>query len=450
MKPILLFFSLLFSFSSFAQIEGTWNGNIEIPMNKLAFVIHITKENNSWNVMAESPMQTKEKFPLEKISFQNDTLKISDSKLGMNYVGFLKNPNYIEGKFTQRGMSFPLNLEKGSFKINRPQEPQPPFNYKTEDVTFENKEAKIKLAGTLTLPNGNGNFPAIVLVSGSGPQNRNEELFGHKPFLLLADYLTKNGYAVLRYDDRGVAESEGDFDSATVFDFAKDAKSAIEYLKSRKEINPKKIGILGHSEGGDVAQIIASEDSLLDFIVLMAGPGLKGTEGLSLQKEALLRAENVSEAEIANGLKLNTDLYDAVLNNKNKNEREIAVRQLFEKHFRGVLKGKELEAQVKSVSSDWMYESLKFNPHDYLVKIKCKVLALNGTKDLQVTSKENLAGISKGLSHNKNVKIISYEGLNHLFQPAETGLLDEYGEIETTMKPKVLEDITNWLNENVK
>lgn len=450
MKNFILLITLLFSFTSSAQIEGTWNGNIEIPNQKLPFVIHISKTNNQWTVMGESPMQTKEKFPLEKITFQNDTLKISDSKLGMNYTGVLKNSKQILGKFSQRGMSFPLNLEKGAFKLNRPQEPQPPFSYKTEDVTFENKEAKIKLAGTLTMPNGKGKFPAVVLVSGSGPQNRDEELFGHKPFMVIANYLTRNGYAVLRFDDRGVAESEGDFSKATVFDFASDAKAAIKYLKNIKEIDSKKIGILGHSEGGDVAQIIAAEDSSLDFIILMAGPGLKGTEGLSLQKEALLRAANAPESEIAKSLKLNEEIYDAVLNNKNKNDREIAVRNLFEKNYKDALKGKELEDQVNSISSDWMYEFLKFNPHDYLIKIKCKVLALNGTKDLQVTSKENLAGIEKGLSHNKNVKIISYEGLNHLFQKAEIGSVAEYEMIETTIEPFVLEDITKWLNENIK
>src|SRR5690606_31857908 len=222
MKNFILFFALLFSFSSFAQIEGTWNGNIEIPNQKLPFVIHIDKVNNKWQAIGESPVQTDEKFPLEKISFQNDTLKISDAESGMNYVGILKNPKHIEGKFSQQGMSFTLNLEKGSFTLNRPQEPKPPFSYKSEDVTFENKKAGITLAGTLTMPNGKGPFPTIVLVAGSGPNDRNEEILGHKPFLVLADYLTKNGYAVLRYDKRGVAESTGDFRNATIFDFAND------------------------------------------------------------------------------------------------------------------------------------------------------------------------------------------------------------------------------------
>src|SRR5690606_32423980 len=178
-------------------------------------------------------------------------------KMLMTYEGQLVNRQNIQGTFTQGGQSFSLNLIKGEFKRNRPQDPKPPFDYKSEDITFENKEAGIKLAGTLTTPNGKGKFPAVVLVSGSGPQDRNEEVFGHKPFLVIADYLTKNGYAVLRFDDRGVAKSEGDFTKATVFDIASDTKAAIKYLKNRKEINSKKTGILGHSEGGEVAQIIA-------------------------------------------------------------------------------------------------------------------------------------------------------------------------------------------------
>jgi len=451
MKNFILFFALLFSFTSFAQIEGTWNGNIEIPNQKLPFVIHISKANNQWKAMGESPIQTNEKFPLEKITFQNDTLKISDSKLGMNYTGVLKNAKYIEGKFSQGGMSFSLNLEKGEFKLNRPQEPQPPFSYKNEDVTFENKEAQIKLAGTLTMPNGKGKFPAVVLVSGSGPQNRNEEVLGHKPFLLIADYLTKNGYAVLRFDDRGVAASEGDFTKATVFDFASDAKAAIKYLKTIKDIDSKKIGILGHSEGGEVAQIIASQDATVNFIVLMASPGIKGSEGLVLQNDAFSKAMDIPELTRALNKKLNEKTYEIIMSNDSKEKAEKELKEYYKTtvHFKN-LTNEELDNQIKGLYSDHIRQLLLFNPMDYLPKINCKVLALNGTKDLQVTSLENLAAIEKGLSHNKKLKIISYEGLNHLFQPATTGLDTEYAEIETTIEPVVLEDITKWLNENVK
>ncbi len=451
MKTIILFFSLLFSFSSFAQIEGTWHGNIEIPNQKLPFVIHITKEGNELKATFDSPDQGAFDIEMPEIRFENNTLHLAHPQMMMTYEGTLINENAINGTFKQGGQSFTLNLTKGEFKRNRPQEPQPPFSYKTEDITFENKEAGIKLAGTLTIPNGNKKFPVVVLVAGSGPNDRNEELFGHKPFLVLADHLTKNGYAVLRYDKRGVASSEGDFASATVFDFANDTKAAINYLKNRKEIDNDKIGILGHSEGGMVAQIIVSEDTSLDFIILMAAPGIKGSEVLILQTDILAKTMEVPESTRAINKKVNNDIYNIIMES---NDIDLAKKELFayyESHSSlSQLSKEQINQQVLNSTTDWTRAFLKFNPQDYLPKINCHVLAINGTKDLQVTSVENLAGISKGLGMKGNLKIISYEGLNHLFQAATTGLPDEYGMIETTIEPKVLEDIVQWLNEKVK
>ena len=451
MKNFILLFALLFSFTSFAQIEGTWSGNIEIPNQKLPFVIHIDKVNNEWQVMGESPVQTDEKFPLEKISFQNDTLKISDAKLGMNYVGILKNPKQIEGKFSQGGMSFTLNLEKGDFTLKRPQEPQPPFNYTSENITFENKEVGITLAGTLTTPNGKGPFPTVVLAAGSGPNDRNEEILGHKPFLVLADYLTKNGYAVLRYDKRGVAESTGDFKNATIFDFANDAEAALAFLRTKKEIDSKKMGIIGHSEGGDIAQIVASKDATLDFIVSMAGPGIKGSEMLVLQNDALSKAMNIPELTRLLNKKLNKKTYEIIMSNDSKEQADKELKEYFKTtvHYKN-LSEEQLDKQVSNLYSSYFRHLLLFDPQDYLPKVNCKVLVINGAKDVQVTSKENLEGIAKGLSHNQKVTIKEYPNLNHMFQPATTGLHTEYGEIETTIEPIVLEDIVKWLNENVK
>src|SRR5690554_1477922 len=451
MKTIILFISLLFSFSSFAQIEGTWNGNIEIPSNELPFGVHITKEGNELKATFGSPDQGAFDIEMPEIRFGNNTLHLAHPQMMMTYEGTLINENAINGTFKQGGQSFTLNLTKGEFKRNRPQEPQPPFSYKTEDITFENKEAGIKLAGTLTIPNGNKKFPVVVLVAGSGPNDRNEELFGHKPFLVLADHLTKNGYAVLRYDKRGVASSEGDFASATVFDFANDTKAAIDYLKIRKEIDNDKIGILGHSEGGMVAQIIVSEDTSLDFIILMAAPGIKGSEVLILQTDILAKTMEVPESTRAINKKVNNDIYNIIMES---NDIDLAKKELFayyESHSSlSQLSKEQINQQVLNSTTDWTRAFLKFNPQDYLPKINCHVLAINGTKDLQVTSVENLAGISKGLGMKGNLKIISYEGLNHLFQAATTGLPDEYGMIETTIEPKVLEDIVQWLNEKVK
>lgn len=451
MKNFILLFALLFSFSSFAQIEGTWNGNIEIPNQKLPFVIHIDKVNNEWQVMGESPVQTDEKFPLEKITFQNDTLKISDAKLGMNYVGVLRDQNQIEGKFSQRGMSFILNLEKGSFKLNRPQEPQPPFSYKSEDLTFENKEAGITLAGTLTMPNGKGKFPAVVLVTGSGPQDRDETLMGHKPFLLIADYLTKNGYAVLRYDDRGVAASEGDFKNATTSDFASDTKAAINYLEKLKNIDSKKIGIIGHSEGGTVAQIVAANNKKIAFIISLAGPGIANDKLMIKQKIDIERAMGVPELSLKINERVFGKIYKILKKDISNQEAENEIKSFLKNDlvYKNVPE-KDIQALLDQVLEKWFRSSISYDPSENFSKITTKVLALNGEKDLQVSSKENLEGWKNGLTHNKNVTIKSYPNLNHLFQPATTGLHTEYAEIETTIEPIVLEDMVKWLNENVK
>lgn len=451
MKNIILFFALFFSFTSFAQIEGTWNGNIELPANKLPFVLHITKDNNQYKATSDSPDQGVYGIELQEIRFENNKLYLKDARMFMTYEGELTSGNAINGAFAQGGQSFKLNFTKGEFKRNRPQEPQPPFSYKTEDVTFENKEAKIKLAGTLTMPKGKGKFPALVLVTGSGAQDRNEEVLGHKSFLVIADYLTKNGYAVLRYDDRGVAASEGDFESATTFDFANDAKSAVDYLKTIKEIDSKKIGILGHSEGGMIAQIIAAERKDLPFIISLAGPGIAIDELMLIQKYEIEKANGLSNEVLEANQTLFRKIYEII----KKNPSNDIAKQEIKSFLKSDPTYKELtEKQINEfgsvTDSNWFATFIRYNPEDNLKKINAKALVLNGEKDVQVIAKENLEGWRKGLQNNKNVTIKTYPNLNHLFQSATTGMPNEYGEIETTIEPFVLEDITKWLNENVK
>lgn len=451
MKNFIFLFSLLFSFTLFAQVEGTWNGTIEIPSNGLSFVLHVSKENNELKATFDSPDQAAFGIQMPEIRFENKTLFLKYPQMMMTYEGKLVDEQNIKGTFTQGGQSFTLNLHKGEFKRNRPQEPKPPFAYKSEDITFENKEAGIKLAGTLTMPNNKGKFPAVILVAGSGPNDRNEEIFGHKPFLVIADYLTKNGYAVLRYDKRGVVHSEGNFSSATVFDFANDTKAAINYLKCRQEIDANKIGILGHSEGGQVAQIVASQDASLNFIILMASPGIKGSELIVLQADALSKAMGIPDFTRALNKKLNEKTYEIIMRNDSKEKADKELKEYYKTtiHFKN-LTNEELDNQIKGLYTEHYRQLLSFDPQDYLPKINCEVLALNGTKDLQVTSVENLAGIARGIGIKGKLQITSYEGLNHMFQKAETGLPDEYGTIETTIEPKVLENITKWLNEKVK
>lgn len=451
MKNFILLITLLFSFSSFAQIEGTWNGNIELPNQKLPFVLHITKENGQYKATTDSPDQGAYGIELQEIRFENNKLHLKDARMYMTYEGDLTNGNAINGTFKQGGQSFKLNFTKGEFKRNRPQEPQAPFSYKTEEVTFENKESGIKLAGTLTLPNGKGKFPAVVLVTGSGAQDRNEEILGHKSFLVIADHLTKNGYAVLRYDDRGVAASEGDFDLATTYDFANDAKSALDYLKTIKEIDGKRIGILGHSEGGMIAQIIAAESKDLSFIISLAGPGIAIDELMLKQKYEFEKSSGLSTDVLEANQILFGKIYEIIKQNTSNN----ITKQEIKSYIKSVpdyqdISEKQIDDLTSITDSEWFTTFIKYNPEKNLSKIKAKAFILNGEKDVQVTAKENLEGWKKGLIHNKKATIKSYPNLNHLFQSAKTGMPDEYGEIETTIEPFVLEDITKWLNENVK
>ena len=267
-------------------------------------VFNIVKTDKGYSSTMDSPDQGAKGIPVTFTNFENSVLKIEISNAKIEYTGTLDKENNFIGNFKQGGQSFPMNLSKEKVekeKFVRPQEPTKPYPYYSEDVIFENKKDKITLAGTLTLPTKEGNYPVVVLITGSGPQNRDEELLGHKPFLVLADYLTKNGIAVLRFDDRGIGESQGDFKTATSLDFASDVESAVNYLQTRKEINKKKIGLIGHSEGGIIAPMVAAKSKDIDFIVLLAGTGIPGGELMLLQKELIERASGANEADIQKG-----------------------------------------------------------------------------------------------------------------------------------------------------
>ena len=451
MKNTIQFAAILLPFLGFSQIQGTWKGDIQIPMQKLPFVIHIDQINNEWIGEGESPAQTNQKIKFETVSFRNDTLKISEPRLGMNYVGVLKDKSRIEGKFSQRGMSFTLNLERGEYKINRPQTPQPPFLYQSNDITFLNNKAKINLAGTITRPEGKGKFPAIVFVTGSGPQDRDESLMEHKPFLVLADYLTKNGYVVLRYDDRGVGKSEGDFENATSYDFADDAEAAIAYLKKQDYVDVKKIGVLGHSEGGMIAQIIAAKNKDIDFIISLAGPGIANSELMLDQKSEIERKMGIPELTVKMNEQVFGNIYSILKKDIEPKEAEAEIRSYLKAHsvYKNVPE-KDLKSLTDLVYEKWFRTFISYDPKVNLNKIKAKVFAINGENDVQVLAKDNLEGWKNGLAHNKNVTIKSYPKLNHLFQESKTGMPDEYQNIETTIESFVLEDIKNWLNQNIK
>lgn len=342
-------------------------------------------------------------------------------------------------------------------KLNIPVKPYP---YYSEDITFENTKDKIELSGTLTMPTKEGVYPAVVLISGSGPQNRDEELMGHKPFLVLADQLTRNGIAVLRFDDRGIGESEGDFKTAITPDFAADVESAILYLQTRKEIHKKKIGLIGHSEGGIIAPMVACINKDIRFIILLAGTGIPGSELLLLQKELIERASGVSEADIENGQKINKGAFDIISKSSDTEKLAGDTKLYFEQILNdspdlkpsGMNEEDFVKMAVQQLSSPWIQFFVKYNPAIILEKVKCPVLAINGEKDLQVPSKVNLTAIKNGLEkgRNKQVAIKEFPNLNHLFQECKTGSPDEYANIEQTFSPIVLTEITHWILKQVK
>ena len=459
MKKIILLLALLLSTSLFAQdITGKWQGAIIVPGGKLKFIINISQGISGYTATSDSPDQNVKDVPVDKVVFSNNTLTFAIPEAGVTYKGVLEK-DIIKGTFTQGTYDMKLDMSRGEImevKPNRPQEPKAPFPYYTEDVTFKNEKAGITLGGTLTLPKKEGNYPVVILISGSGSQDRNEEIMGHKPFLVLADHLTKKGYGVLRYDDRGVGASGGNPANGTSADFATDTQAALDYLKTRKEINKKKIGLIGHSEGGIIAQLIAEKNTDVAFIVMMAGPGIQGSELMILQNYMIGKADGIPESELTTMGTTLRKAYAIILTENDDKIRKAAVSDILNKEFgpffasKGVPKediGRVVAGQTEMITSPWFVYFLRYNPAPALEKIKCPILALNGEKDLQVAAKANLDGVTRatGKSGNKKVVAKSYPGLNHLFQECTTGSIQEYGTIEQTIAPVVLNDISDWI-----
>ena len=321
--------------------------------------------------------------------------------------------------------------------------------YREEEVFFENSKAGIRLAGTLTLPDAEGRFPAVVLVSGSGAQNRDEELMGHKPFRVIADHLTRAGIAVLRYDDRGTAASEGDFSKATTADLATDAEAALRYLGTRKELDASMIGLAGHSEGGVIAPLVAAQHpGYVAFIILLAAAGVRGDSLLLLQSGAIQRAYRVDEQRVQRALNINRSIYKLVSGDAAPDALRSALeREITSDMTGGVPPDAFIDAQIKQLSTPWLKYFLSYDPAPTLEKVSCPVLVLNGEKDLQVPAEINPGAIREALARggNKNVRVRIFPRLNHLFQECLTGVPAEYPTLERTFVPEVLNEIVPWI-----
>lgn len=464
MKKLFLLVLLSFSALLTAQdITGTWHGLLVFPGGQLHIDLNITKADKGYTATMDSPDQGANGIPVTTIAFESNTLTFAIPQGNLEYKGQLLD-NAFKGTFSQNGKDIPLTLGRDAVKAEkpkRPQEPVKPYPYYEEQVTFKNEKAGFTLAGTLTLPKKEGVYPAVILITGSGAQNRDEELLGHKPFLVLADYLTRNGIAVLRYDDRGTAASKGVFENATTQDFAADAASAFNYLLTRKEINKSKIGLAGHSEGGVVAPIVAAGNPKVAFIVLMAGTGIPGDELLLLQNFMINKAEGMPEEELNKMGLILKDAYNVIKQEKDATAAKPRVKAVFEGQLKPLFISKGIpadqvnqliEAQSADLTAPWYWNFIRYNPATALEKVKCPILAINGSNDLQVPARANLDAIKRAAEKGGNKKITVKElpGLNHLFQKSAKGVPSEYGDIEETFSPVALKEIGDWIQKQVK
>ena len=431
------------------DFSGYWEGSLAIgPTNSLAMGFTITSSGEgTYEALLQIPSQGLRNFKVSSIHQEDNLLTIGMEQLQATFTGtYNPETEQIAGTFVQMGQSLPLVLELGEIRENlRPQDPIKPYPYISEDIHFPQAPEGFLLAGTVTRPKGDGPFPAVVLVTGSGAQNRDEEIFGHRPFLVLADALTRSGIVVLRYDDRGFAESEGDASAATSIDFADDAESAVNQLKTLPYVDAGNIGIIGHSEGAIIAPIVAQRNRDLAFLVLMAGSGVDGVAVLEDQTAAILRAQQAPEPYIAQAVEANMAIYATILDeSRTLEERKEAVLQTL---LTFGLPEDQAKSQLSALFSPWYMTFLALDPSDYLKDLTMPVMILNGSKDTQVSATLHVPAIEKALHAAGNTRYTTrvYEGLNHLFQPAQTGAPEEYGTIETTIDPQVLEDISTWI-----
>ncbi|MEZ4422486.1 MAG: alpha/beta hydrolase [Gemmatimonadota bacterium] len=441
---------------------GDWTGTIEAGALRLRLVVHLTGTDGAWTGTMDSPDQGVDGLPLAEVQADGRGLTFTVPSIQGRYEGsWTDGGRRVQGTWSQGAASLPLTLERATGPVAReprPQEPVGALPYEVSDVSFAGGAADVTLAGTLTLPPGSGPFPAVVLISGSGPQDRDETLLGHKPFLVLADHFTRAGIAVLRYDDRGVAGSTGTFAAATSEDFTEDAAAAVRFLAARPEIDPARIGLVGHSEGGLVAPLVETRHGGVAFLVLMAGPGLPGHEILELQTGLILEANGASAEQVAAAVARTRELDRMILEAGDDRGLETrlvarieAMAQAMGRRERAAqgLTPEAIRAQARELAGPWFRFFLAYDPVPTLRAVDVPVLAVNGAKDLQVPSRANLDAIAEALLAGGNADVTTrvLPGLNHLFQTAGTGSPAEYTQIEETVAPAALELMTGWILE---
>lgn len=435
------------------NITGFWVGEITLPTISLELVFKISEDDmGGYSTKLDVPAQGAKDLGSEITKLSGDSITILVSELNRNFVGKFLNDSTIEGNWVRNKINIPLTLHKKDKmpELNRPQTPKPPFSYHIEEVEYMNLKSGFKLAGTLTIPKNAKSCPAAVMITGSGAQDRDATIFEHKLFWIIADYFANNGIAILRVDDRGVGGSEGILREATSKDFAEDALTGIQFLKTKDEIDPNKLGLIGHSEGGLIAPIAATTSDDVSWFIMMAGPGMIGEQILYEQNDLALRAAGMPESVVKQNRQLQEALFTII---KTETDSLKKLDRLQRTLTGGMYPGmneemkKAIDTKVDGINSPWFKYFLTYDPQPTLQQVKCPVLAINGAKDVQVPATSNLEAIKKAITEggNQKVKTIEFENLNHLFQNCTTGAVSEYASIENTIDPKVLEIMKDWI-----
>lgn len=430
------------------DLLGAWYGRVEFTGGSLRINFHLDLSNGSWEGHLESPDQGSAKRSFSEIHLEDHRLFLAVQSMQWEFEGgYVPETNRLNGVIRQGGQLYPLELTREPILKQvyvRPQTPKAPFPYKSEEVVFKNGE--ISLAGTLTYPEQGNSFPAVVLISGSGPQDRDETIAEHKPFWVIADFLSRRGFAVLRYDDRGTGSSGGRFFGATSADFSLDAEAGLNFLKQHPSVNPARVGLMGHSEGGMIGAMVAARNEEVRFVISLAGTGLNGAEVLRIQTELIAVSGGMAPAAAKNHTEQNQKVFALALKHKDMNELTKVLRDFYHKE-QPDMDPSLVDQMIKTISDPWLLYFLAYDPSEDWKRVKCPILAVNGSLDLQVTPAENLYAIAKAANEGENfeVTIEEFAGLNHLFQTTDTGNIDEYVKLEETFSPRVLERLTEWL-----
>lgn len=472
MRFCLYFIVFLFSLPTFAQIEGKWYTILNAMGTELPIGLELERTDSGFAGVMTSPAQTKGKIPLTSVTLTDRKVVIKESRTGVT-LDLVLDGKTMKGIYNQANQDFPVAFTRHvprAFPVGddpvtiraRPQDPTN-FPYQRETVTFPGGAEGVTLAGELTLPEKGKPRALVVLVSGSGPQDRNAYLgsqINHSPFLVLSDYLTRRGYGVLRYDERGIGESTGDFGAATTYDLAADAAAAVAYLEDRPKLKNVPVGVAGHSEGGMIAPVVASQNEELDFVLLLAAPAIPIDSLMLDQRRRVARAMGQPEVLVRRDEPALRAAYAFIKDNPQLNQEAYieGLYDLFEAQLvnlpeplrKSIVDKRAFNAQyVKPLSSPWMRNFIAFNPQNFLERLTIPVLAINGLKDTQVDGLTNLNAVSAALAKagNEDVTVVPLVDLNHLFQPADTGSPTEYGTIETTFDEGALKIIGDWLAE---